>query len=462
MGIKTLWSKLTRSWSQSWPRGAIILIILIGWVILRLLIVRFVILEPWRGILVDSEQYLDLARNLLRDGSYESMSNPSLDLFRTPGYPAFLALILGITGDSLRAVVIIQFFLVVITAYLLYEIGRSIGKKKVGVLAGSMLLLSPNALFWSITIMTETLFSAGLILAFLWMAKSLNGTFPIWPTGLLLGFLTLIRPIGIFMILIWVVCFAIFNLKRLGALGSLQKAAVFFLASILVLIPWYIRNAEKHGMLTLSNVNRVTLYSYHLSLTLVEEKDISWDEAKAEIDTMGGAMVAAPQIILHFPTSFLQVQIQGIVRTILGTESETWIWLVSESHTTYLGESLLEPLLQFKFSSVIERLKNTIDEGHLSSILLDSWGFGFTLLLIGSSVIGTIRGLKRGDQNLQAFILLAVLTIAYMVLSPGAAGEARFRVPVEPLLALLAAFAFWKMPSKVDKAPQTIHNLDRY
>jgi 4-amino-4-deoxy-L-arabinose transferase-like glycosyltransferase len=454
MGIRSFWMKMT-TWSHARARWAILLTVLAGCVILRLILVRFVILEPWRGILVDSEGYLELANNLVRDGTYGSLSQPDLDLFRTPGYPVFLASILALTGGSLRIVVIIQFLLVLVTAYLLYEIGKSIDRERVGILAAGMLLISPNSLFWSITLMTETLFSTGLILAFLLMVKSVSGKFPIWVVGLLLGLLTLIRPIGIFIILIWIIWFAVFNFKTLGGLGSLRKAAIFFLASMLVLGPWYIRNVEQHGMLTLSNVNRVTLYSYHLSLTLVEEEGISWDEAKAEIDALGGARSAAPKIILQFPLTFIRVQMRGIARTILGTESDTWFWLVSSSHTAESGDDYLEPLLRLNIPSVIEGLTKIKEEGRLASLVLNLWGLTFTFLILGLGLIGIVRGLKVGDWNLRAFILLALLTIVYLILSPGAAGEARFRIPAEPFLTLFAGMAFLKNRVSIGSSKST-------
>jgi hypothetical protein len=42
-------------------------------------------------------------------------------------------------------------------------------------------------------------------------------------------------------------------------------------------------------------------------------------------------------------------------------------------------------------------------------------------------------------------IILGIITIAYLVMSPGAAGEARFRVPVEPILALMAGFSIMRV-----------------
>jgi 4-amino-4-deoxy-L-arabinose transferase-like glycosyltransferase len=416
--------------------------------IIRVVLVRAVIFEPWRGILVDSEQYLTLANQVLHDGTYRSPANPDLDLFRTPGYPGFLIVILGLTGGSLQTVVITQLCLVLVTAFLLFNLGRSIGNEKIGYLAGALLLVSPNALFWSVTIMTETLFTLGLTLAFVWTVKAIKDRFPVWGVGLLLGILTLVRPIGIFLVLLWTIWFLLFNLKHLGFLTSMKIAAGLFLASAIVLIPWYGRNYVQHGRFTLSNVNRVTLYSYHLALTLVEEQGLPLEEAKAEITDMGGATSAAPKIILKYPFTFARVQLKGIARTMLGTESETWLWLVSKDDRAYLGNGLLEPLLHLEFSQFSETFMSAITNGKLSALLFSFWGLGFTAVLLTLSALGTIRAFSVSDTTIRAILLLGVLIVIYLVISPGAAGEARFRVPVEPFLALFASLVFLKKSAK--------------
>jgi hypothetical protein len=49
---------------------------------------------------------------------------------------------------------------------------------------------------------------------------------------------------------------------------------------------------------------------------------------------------------------------------------------------------------------------------------------------------------RRWPGAVRAVAILALLTAAYIILSPGAAGQARFRVSAEPLLALLAGLAW--------------------
>jgi hypothetical protein len=186
------------------------------------------------------------------------------------------------------------------------------------------------------------------------------------------------------------------------------------------------------------------LYSFHLALTLVDAENISWDEAKSEIDEMGGSYSAAPHIIKNYPIAFTRVQLKGVARTLLGSESETWIWLISEDHHASKEDSLLDPLLRFDFALIQERLKGMITGGNLPYVLLLIWGLGYTLILMSLCFIGTISGLVSGVPSTRALLLLAMLTAAYLVISVGAAGEARFRVPVEPLLVFMGSLTFDK------------------
>jgi len=447
---------MTNFFTRARFRALVLLGILVGVGIVRLVIVRTVIAEPTRGILVDSEQYLELATNLLGDGDYEGLTDPTLDLFRTPGYPAFLALLLGLQGGSLRTVVIIQFFLVLITAFLLYEVGRSLKLEKVGVAAAFLLLLSPNVLFWSVIIMTETLFLIGLTLAFLWMVKAMDGRFPYWGVGILLGILAFIRPIAFVIILLWAAWVFLYSFKKSGWKSSIKNAAIFLIAAMFIVLPWFFRNKSQHGKFTLSNVSGITISSFHLALTLVDAEGISWEDAKLEVGQMGNNVSAAAEIMLNHPISFVKIQLRGLARTILGSESSTWLWLISEDRVVMGGTGLLDTLLSLDFSLIRDSYKRLVAEGNLPFVFLFIWGLVYTFILVSLSIFGLFLGLQRGNPLHRAALILGLITVAYLVISPGAAGEARFRVPVEPILALMSGFAlFGRSKTNHDISAQT-------
>jgi hypothetical protein len=71
--------------------------------------------------------------------------------------------------------------------------------------------------------------------------------------------------------------------------------------------------------------------------------------------------------------------------------------------------------------------------------LESGWLVLFIFMTIYQAVVYffAIIGLRR--KRLRGITLFLLLVIVYFILIPGVVGEARFRVPVEPLLVLLAA-----------------------
>jgi len=413
---------------------------------LRVLIVKQVLLEPWRGVLVDSEQYLKLAENIYENAAYQIPSEPTLDFFRTPGYPGFVAFIYLLPGGSLNDLALIQFSIVILTAIFVYFVGKELGQERVGFVAGVLVLLSPNALFWSVTYMTETVFTCGLVFVFLLMIRVIYGKGWIGWVGILLGFLTLIRPIGLILILLWALWFFVYILKESGKRAAIKSTVVLSLMSALILLPWFSRNALVHGHFSLSNVSNITFYSYHLAQTLVEGEGISWEAAKAEISQAGGSLSAAPEILLEHPVSFIQVQVRGIVRTLLGTESGTWLWLISEDVAVDQGSGFLDSLLSLDLRSIQDAFKRLIRPENLSEGILLFWGLGYAIIIFILSLIGMWKSVRNGDRRMRSVLVLGMITIIYLCVSPGAAGEARFRVPIEPILAWMAGMTLWKIP----------------
>lgn len=73
-------------------------------------------------------------------------------------------------------------------------------------------------------------------------------------------------------------------------------------------------------------------------------------------------------------------------------------------------------------------------------------GVMYTFILYFFMVAGIAWGLQnRGSNGLM--ILLALLSIAYFVLIPGASGQARFRIPIEPFLAYISGFGWISIKS---------------
>jgi hypothetical protein len=68
----------------------------------------------------------------------------------------------------------------------------------------------------------------------------------------------------------------------------------------------------------------------------------------------------------------------------------------------------------------------------------------YDFLLYGLGIYASMRIFTR-QRGKPVFVLtlLMLITLAYMIVTPLAQGSGRFRIPVEPVLALLAGLAFY-------------------
>lgn len=406
----------------------------------RVWLVRDAILDPSPRLFIDSEQYLSLAQSLLENGRYEDPTGQNIDLFRSPGYAGFLAIILAVSGRSLGFVIVVQLALNLACAVILAQLGPELGRPRVGGAAALVYLVSPNSFFWSVAIMSEMVFAAGLILCLLLTLRAVNGAFPTWMIGILLAFLAYIRPIGMYLIPIWVVAIYLAKRRTSSPSEALRSSLACFVASVVMISPWYIRNVVKHDEVVFATVSRTTIQSYHIGLVLADAKGISWEEAKTEAFAMGGGLDPILRLGVQYPASFLKVQLKGILRTSMGLEVPTWEKLISGFDNPAYG--LMENALTGNLTALMDNFRSIFQAGDTGFLGLMLWGMGYNIFLLIASLLGLFRAQSLFDADLRFMAFLMVIVIGYLAIIPGAAGEARFRVPVEPLLAFLAGLTW--------------------
>jgi hypothetical protein len=251
--------------------------------------------------------------------------------------------------------------------------------------------------------------------------------------------MTLVRPIGLYLFVLWGI-WLLWHFRRSEQLSEGRKLAVLVIAFIVIVFPWFVRNFVTHGEFKLSIVSEVTLNTYHLGLSLVEAKNITWEEAKTEVNLLDSEGSALLSIVKAYPGDFLKVQLRGIVRTVTGIEIGTWMNLISTK--SYQGSGILEGLISLNLSRISNAIRSILSSGSPTALLLIAWGLIHTIILLILGAIGVIRLLTHMELELRYLGILMVVTILYLIVVPGAAGEARFRIPAEPLLAYLAAIPF--------------------
>jgi Dolichyl-phosphate-mannose-protein mannosyltransferase len=207
----------------------------------------------------DAPFYIELAWNWLKNGVYgfpvHGLLTP-VDM-RTPGYPAFLAAIFALVGNSPRAVMLAQAALDVVTCFAIALIAARLApsqhRQRVFMAALWLAALCPFTANYTAVVLTETLVTFLTAVAILVLvetevgvgneAESQNIFSSRWfLAGIVVGFGTLVRPeTPLILVAAGLVLAAKWRRPQDGA--KLVRAAVLMgMGLVLPLVPWAARN----------------------------------------------------------------------------------------------------------------------------------------------------------------------------------------------------------------------------
>ena len=162
----------------------------------------------------------------------------------TPGWAFVLTGIIFIFGSNLIAAKAFNIIVGSITAVLVYFIGTKLRDQRTGIVAGGLMAVFPSQIYFTTTLMTETLFvmlSVTLVLLLmLWLAGSQS--IKLWQAlviGLLLGYMSLVRAETILL-----APAAIVLMKLCGSRWRQVAlyAPLLLIGMAIVITPWTVRN----------------------------------------------------------------------------------------------------------------------------------------------------------------------------------------------------------------------------
>jgi 4-amino-4-deoxy-L-arabinose transferase-like glycosyltransferase len=207
-------------------------------------------------LFLDGKQYDEIARRILELHEFSIIPGQASS-FRPPLFPFFLAFIYGIFGYRFWIVRVIQAILSSITVFPLFGTLKRIWQGEIAIWAAWIWALYPSSIYLSGRFYTETLFVLLLVTAFYLLLKSedLKTTFL---CGLTLGFASLTRANGFVILpflILWLLL--IFPIKKF-----LMRSLFLFLGTILVIVPWTVRNyLVMHRFVFIQSNGGVTLYA---------------------------------------------------------------------------------------------------------------------------------------------------------------------------------------------------------
>ena len=167
---------------------------------------------------LDAREYYDLARNLVTQGVFSQKTAAPFepDTWRTPGYPLFLAGLIGLLGDAPATLVAVQQALGVLNVLLLFVIARCHMSDRRAAIAAALFLVTPYHLYYATWLMATTLFVTILLCCWLLWLRTLGSDRPGWYAllGAACGMLVLVRPIGLLVPVVLAVGLVVRRLTR--------------------------------------------------------------------------------------------------------------------------------------------------------------------------------------------------------------------------------------------------------
>ena len=361
----------------------------------------------------DSFTYLEPARNLFHGLGFTT-GDGVIETIRTPGYPLLLAAF----GLHVVPVIVFQHLLNAALAVAVYVFAvRRIGSRFVAMTAALLFAADTPSLHYANKILTETLFTAALLVVFVLIADARR--LPL--AGLLTGILVLIRPVAIVYFAVAVLCLA---LRRVRV-----RAIVLYVTLALILpIGWQLRNLHHTGVFTISSIGGINMLEYRAAGALAIEDD---GDFNADLADEEKGLVADADAEIR---AKVHVEAEDLPDAVRSKYYGEIAWRVLRQHPRAAAMLTLRGLLVNLFDSRWEGMESISRvPATIVKLALDA----FTAIVFAFAAIGG-AALWRRDRNLA---LLLGLTIGYyLMISAGGESEARFRVPVVPQSMILAAY----------------------
>ncbi|MCG6941962.1 MAG: hypothetical protein LJE69_12020 [Thiohalocapsa sp.] len=410
---------------------------------LGLLVLRWVVggepLQP------DSPLYLQLASGLVQHGWFSSsLEAYRPEVFRTPGYPAYLAVFQWLGLESTFWPLLVQELLYLGTVAAFFYGTRAlldVGLARAVVL---FLLIEPGGIAYPKLILSDTLHLALIVPAVLalgWHLKT--GRWP-WlvAAGVLLGAAAWVRPAAFLLPVVFAPVLLVAGRFRGIAFA---RAGMLILVTTLALSPWLARNQVLFGIPYLSGQASNMLVNYHLPYVWEVTRGLPFQQGQREAAALGGRAVASAERERGRPLDVverLDVQQQAALDALHQhplAYAQRWVIGMLK---TLLGPGLLDAYGAYGHQADRVRF-STIDEASfVRKVTLflkgqDLFVLGEVLLrgvMLLLALVGAVVILRSGNP----FLWIILLFSAYTVAIPGPMGLTRLRFAAEGFLFLQA------------------------
>lgn len=395
---------------------------------------------PWRLETPDSKGYVELADNLRAHAAFQR--NGTAEIFRTPGYPMFLLLGAPFGRAGWRVAMIAQATMDVALVYLTFLLGTLICNRRVGLYAAVFQALSPVAAAASVRILSDSVFAFLLTLTVLLVVHHIKTGrwWSVLSAGLVAAMACYVRPVGL-------LCCAVVAVVLLARHGGGWKRSGAFAGVVLALLgPWLVRNFVVADYLGMSSFAGDSMYYFSAAevLARVDNIDVAserWrlrSEDRAATDLADESLTSgqaarrrrdrALGIILAHPLTYAKVHLRGSVGFLLPGITD----VMEVTGLTAGGKGTLDVLHR---RGLWPAIRHYVAGG--------SWAIWLcapaVILLVAKYALCLVAVVSGAVKSMASAGWLMGLLILALALAGGPAATARFRVPVVPLLSVIAS-----------------------
>jgi len=419
----------------------------------------------------DSHGYIAPIQHLLH-GSFATNSGPELQ--RTPGYPIFLMLT-GMAGHHPLLSNGCQILLAGFSVFLVFQIAILLfHDERVAILCAGLYAIEPLSILYGIEILSECLFTAIFLifLFFFFFLKHLRTS--TWSSllysALALAATVYVRPASYYLPLCCAVGLAFIPLK-IGVAPRLWRALTFLIICSFLIGAWRVRNYVETGYSGFSSIADSNLYFFNAGEVLAQKQhtDFVTELGLLHWQDTPGYLAVHPEQVNWSIAQQLAYQKRMALRTI--SENK---FLYLKDHLRGMAVVLFHPcatdylwmLGGSPLSSVTAFRANVDKHGMIATLWQTFWRF--PLVFLGTALLEillvayyglAIFGIPSLLQSKPLLITLALIFCYFVVIAGGAAGMARYRYPIMPIVALFAGAGIAKilrLQSSLQEENQTI------
>jgi hypothetical protein len=426
----------------------------------------------------DSPEYRRLAESLLRHQVFGWDGVPKMN--RTPGYPAFLALVFATIGRSQVAVTAAQIAVDALTCAMIVDLALRLRLAKRGVIAAGVACVT--CIFTSVLsyqLMTETLYTFGIVAA-VWVLPVGPVSAILHPanrwrvalSGLAIGCTALVRPLEAFTAAGFLAIVGVLLVRRIGIRRVISKrvivpAVIFGVCASAALVPWMARNRIVFAWeYEKPNHDHVTLLGYKTDSFVFRHwytKEFTYWRTSYE-EPMVMIAPYEPPTVARFVYPGEKEEVEAAFATLKPTVTESFTEPVSrETLDAFesIGKKRYAAAPRLHVSAPLSRLVKLWVAPRVSIAFTSKNGGNvplhttvlftlYDLAYVGPGLLGLLLGLRRG-RVVQAAIVATLIGHSVLYAFVHAAPNSRYAVPMFPLLSLGlgACWKAWRLRRRV-------------